>query len=286
MTDNEKIIILTQNFAEFSKRIQTGYKQNRLTVSEIVDALYFNFQNLEQILSAFKKLTLSTSPNDDFAFCEALCRSELKKEVQNAIFIGTDEPIPAGAHSKISFVKNRFNELAYEKLSKGITSPKPEYVSSFAESCESITDGTCEFCILPISNSTDGHMKSFYSMLDRYELKISASTDIEDDIGTVKYARIAKACKPIDLKDKTAKYIFEFSVISSDGEFLAPLFTVADLAQATPLSIDSIPVEYASHLKRFFFTFSLTPQNATPFRLYVALKFQNYTPIGIYKEIK
>lgn len=286
MTDNEKLVILTQNFAEFSKRVQTGNTQNKLTVSEIVNVLASNSQNLEQISSDFKKLTLSASPNDDFAFCEALCKSNLKKEVQNAIFIGSDEPTPAGAHSKISFVKNRFNELAYEKLSKGITNPKPEYVSSFVESCENITDGTSEFCILPISNSTDGHMKSFYSMLDRYELKISASTDIDDDIGTVKYARIARACKPIDLKDKNAKYLFEFSVISSDGEFLAPLLTVANLAQAMPINIDSIPVEYASHLKRFFFTFSLTPQNATPFRLYVALKFQNYTPIGIYKEIK
>lgn len=286
MTDSEKLVILTQNFAEFSKRVQTGNTQSKLTVSEIVNVLVSNSQNLEQISSDFKKLTLSASPNDDFAFCEALCKSNLKKEVQNAIFIGSDEPTPAGAHSKISFVKNRFNELAYEKLSKGITNPKPEYVSSFVESCESITDGTSEFCILPISNSTDGHMKSFYSMLDRYELKISASTDVDDDIGTVKYARIARACKPIDLKDKNAKYLFEFSVISSDGEFLAPLLTVANLAQAMPINIDSIPVEYASHLKRFFFTFSLTPQNATPFRLYVALKFQNYTPIGIYKEIK
>ena len=286
MKNNEKLNILTENFNEFSRRINISELQSKITVKEIVDELACHAQSLDEIYSQFKELVSSSSPIIDLAFCEALCGSKFKKEIQNAILIGTHDSTPAGAHSKISFVKNRFNEQAYEKLAKGLANPKPEYASSFAESCENIIDGTSEFCILPISNSTDGRMKSFYSMLDRYELKISATTDIEDDIGTVRYARVARSCKPIDLKDKNGKYIFEFSTISSDGEFLASLLTAANISEATQISIDSIPVEYASYLKRFFFSFSLPAQKAVIFSLYIALNYQNYIPIGIYKEIK
>lgn len=300
MTANEKAGVLSQNLCELSRREELTKRQKLLTAKELTEELSLFESDPTKIFADFSKISrseYSPSPAELLAVCEAIASSSLKKHVRDVVFIGSNEATPAGAHSRISFVKNRFNELAYEKFARLLSSPKPEYAQEFSESCENVIDGQSEFCILPISSTTDGRMRSFYSMLDRYELKICSATEIEDDSSatSVKYALIGRACKEPNEKaekrektekSKHEKCIFEFSIISPDGEFLPSLLSVAALSSATTLSIDSLPVEYASHLQRFFLSFSLPTQSALAFRLYVALSHQSYTPIGFYKTIK
>ena len=289
MTNEESFKILTENLRDFSKKQSISESQKELTIRELAALLCTSAASIEEIMARFKAHASDVSPRDEILLLSELCRSELHDSIKSSLIIGSTEPTAAGAHSKISFVKNKYNDIAFEHFSRSLTNAKPEYALSFKESCENVIDGRSEFCILPLTNSSDGRLMSFYALLDRYELKICETVDVEDEelSKTVKYARAGRFCKePNERLDANKSYTFEFSVIDSSGKFLPSLLLAARELDACVTSIDSLPVEYAAHLQRFFISLALPAKNILTLRLFIALSQQSYTPIGIYKEIK
>ena len=287
MTLEKKQGILTQNLHEFSKKQNIAAQQRALTVSELARLYCEQYKDSVIVLDALNEAISDFSVNDEIIFLSELCRSELADKIRDALFIGSTEPTSAGSHSKISYLKNKYNDIAFEHFSHSVANAKPDYASSFAECCENVFDERCEYCILPIMNSTDGRLMSFYNLLDRYDLKISSTVDIDgDDSSSFKHALIGRSCKEQRARmHKNQRYVFEFSVTTESTDFFAPLFEAAAQTDARLLCVDSIPVEYAADMQKFFFSFSIPSQSALAFRLFVALKHQAYTPIGIYKEI-
>lgn len=289
MTLEEKQRIYIDNLRQLSKRQSINDQQRKNTISELASLYRDSYSSTDKALEGLKSISTSLSASDEIIFLHEICRSELGEQIKNLLFIGSTEPTSAGSHSKISYVKNRYNDIAFEHFSRSVPNAKPDYASSFAESCENVFDGLCEFCILPLANSKDGRLMSFYNLLDRYELKICEiiELDSEDSASTLRIARISRACRDQRGKiQRNQKYIFEFSIINESTDFLASLFEAARQSNARLISIDSLPTEYASNMQKFFLSFSIPQQNASSFRLFVALNHQTYTPIGIYKEIK
>ena len=282
MTAQEKQNILKENLTEFQKRLDISKNQKILTSIELADEL----SDSENVFDALKDLESLLSADEEALLISALCKTELRPKIKDMLFIGSTEPTRAGAHSKISFVRNKYNDIAFEKFSKSVTNAKPDYASSFKEACENVYDGHCEFCILPLTNSTDGRMMSFYALTERYELKICNYEEIEDETsGSLCLALLSRSCKePNDKKTSDKNYIFEFSVNAEHTDFIANLLLAANALGARLLSVDSIPVEYAFSTKRFFFSFEIQSNELLALRLYVALKNQSYTPIGIYQN--
>ncbi|MBE6533590.1 MAG: hypothetical protein E7678_01280 [Ruminococcaceae bacterium] len=287
MTVEKKQRILISNLREFCKRENLAKQQKKLTVSELAKLYCDIHSNTDDILKSLNEITLELSASDKIIFLSELCHLELSTKIKNMLFIGSAEPTSAGAHSKISYLKNKYNDEAFEHFSHSIANAKPDYASSFNECCENVFDGRCEYCILPIMNSRDGRLMSFYTLLDRYELKICDIIDIdgENTSSTFRHALISRSCKENQKKiQKNQKYVFEFSIISDTTDFFAPLLEAANQISATLTCIDSIPTEYAPHVHKFFISFSIPSQNALAFRLFVSLIKQTYVPLGIYKE--
>ena len=284
--NNEEIKILKENFKEFSKRLNISASQRELTVKCLADILLNNSTDLEKALEEFKEILPEASPSEMITFFSELSSSKLRNAIKSYIFIGSNEATPAGAHSKIAFVKNKYTDVAFESFSRSVANAKPVYSTSFKESCESVASGSCEFCILPIANSTDGRLISFYTLLDRYDLKICEVFSIEDENAqSIYYARIGRSCKePSDRHSPEQNFIFEFSILSSSADFASPLLLAAAASDAHLISIDSIPVEYTSTLQSFFFSFSVPTKSMLPFRLFIALSEQSSTPLGLYQS--
>ena len=287
MTKQEKSKIHAENLAFLTKRQESLKAQKDLVINDMIEAFCNEADSPKQLQELLYPDLLELSAEDKISFCKAICNSRLKKELTSLLFIGSNEPTPAGSHSKISFVKNKYNELAFERFSRFVANAKPDYATSFKESCENVTNGFCEFCILPITSSEDGRLMSFFSLLDRYELKICAVTDIEDEDSskTIRYACVGKSCPEPSKKNLKEEIIFEFFAIDSTSDFLSLLILAAKEANAEIVNVDSFPVEYSTHLQKFFFSFRIPNQNALFFRLLVAINQSNYTPIGLYKEI-
>ena len=287
MTSQEKAKIHLKNLELLTTRQTILRAQKDLAIKDAIDTLCNDASSPKELQELLSTLDFELSTKDKISFCLAICNSHLRKDIPSLLSIGSNEPTPAGAHSKISFIKNKYNDLAFERFSHFIANAKADYATSFKESCENVTNGFCEFCILPITSSEDGRLMSFYSLLDRYELKICAVTDIEDDDSskTIRYACVGKTCHESTKKNSKDEVIFEFFTVDSTSDFLSLLILAAKEANAEIVNIDSFPVEYSQHLQKFFFSFRIPYQNALFFRLLVAMNQSNYTPIGLYKEL-
>ena len=216
-------------------------------------------------------------------FCMALCRQRQKDpSLSTAVLFGLNEQPSAGAHGKISYVKNRYNERAFARFSEIVPNAKPEYASDFSEACESVYDGRCRFCILPIENDMDGRLFRFYAMADRYELKLCAVTELEneDGSGSVRYALAGRSAVRSVPRDRLC--VAEFSLSREDGSRLSELLMAATVLGATPHTWNFLPLEYDDGLYRQYISFRLRHENATALALYLSLDYPNYSPIGFY----
>jgi hypothetical protein len=196
------------------------------------------------------------------------------------------EEISAGSHGKVAIVRNSYNEYAFSRISRVITHPKEVFVSSFTSACEEVYDGRCEFCILPVESSQSGRLFSFYSMLDRYELRICASCELESDDGSegsVKYALIGRALP--DRIAKNSSWSFEFSVISDGGRVLSDISGVSEIFGARLIKIDSLPVEYDGRLQKYYFTFGLPETSIAAFDLFLENEYARYDAVGLYPTV-
>ena len=287
MTLEEKQRILLENLQEFNARENLVKRQKEITATELARLRCEATPDIDALRELLYELSDSISASEEISLVANLLSSEMGGALKKAVAIGSSEPTPAGAHAKISYVKNKYNDEAFEHFSRSVTNAKAIFATSFKEAAENVFDGRCEFCILPIANSNEGRLMSFYSLLDRYELKIceTVDLDIEDSSESVRYARVGRACKEPKMRSaEPQSYIFEFSITSASSDFFGPIFEAARLTDSRLLSVDSLPLEYSADSQRFFFSFSIPQKKATLFRLFTAFKNQSYTPLGLYAE--
>ena len=287
MTLEEKQRILLENLREFNARENLVKRQKEITATELARLRCEATPDIDALRELLYELSDSISASEEISLLANLLSSEIGGALKKAVAIGSSEPTPAGAHAKISYVKNKYNDEAFEHFSRSVTNAKAIFATSFKEAAENVFDGRCEFCILPIANSNEGRLMSFYSLLDRYELKIceTVDLDIEGSSESVRYARVGRACKEPKIRSaEPQSYIFEFSITSASSDFFSPIFEAARQTDARLISIDSLPLEYSADSQRFFFSFSIPQKKATLFRLFVVFKNQSYTPLGLYAE--
>jgi hypothetical protein len=286
----QKLSVLKENLALIDNRAKNINEQRRICLEQIASLICGETadNDLNNTATNFR-LTINTKDLEDLLYiCTELLRTpKYAQHLKRLAIIGSEEATPAGSHGKIAYTKNKFNEIAFEHFSTKIKGAKSHYASSLADACETLNNGECEFCILPIRNSVDGKLFGFYSMLDRYELKICAVCDIDsqDDANSVRYALVGKSCiEPLDSKTKDAKYIFEFSLLAENGMFIEDLLRIARASRATTVSIDSRPVEYDIQLYKFIFCFRVNGADSLLLRTMLNFYYDTYSPIGIYLD--
>ncbi len=283
MEQKDILLRLQSNLAEADRRASIVEKQQRLCITMLADEICEATGSAEELFSAF--LAAANAPNElsKALFCRSYVRLHPKDPAlrPEELFLQNELP-PAGAHGKIAFVRNRYNERAYEQFSERLIGAKPLYVSDFSEACDSVYNGQASYCILPIENSTNGRLFGFYAMIDRYELKICATAEIEgnDTAESVRYALVGRSA--LRSLSRAQPCVLECSLTREDGSRLSELLTASAALGATVGKIDFLPLEYDHSFYRAFFTFRLSAADAPAFGLYLSLSYPNYTPIGFY----
>jgi len=287
MTKNEKLKTLIDNLNVFRSRTNISNEQIMLTLTHIASVLCDSLKDAtpEDIDDAYKKLVPSAFGCEKIALYKEMAKlPSLHSKMKAAFSIGSDAT-PAGTHGKISYVKNDLNNIAFEFLSQRINNAKPVWESSFIQACESVSDGKSEFCILPIESSSDGKLFGFYSMIERYDLKIVAVCEVDDNQGeSAKYALVAKCCPALFDSRNERELVFEFSLLSQNCDFLPELVSAANACDATAEKISFVPVKYDSNLRRYILSFRISSRDILPFKAFLALTYHSYTPIGCYTD--
>lgn len=285
MKHEQALQILSRNIQVFSERKIGAECQRRICIGQLLDRLYN--QTKPQTADVFLEHFRSEVPQSDFRDRALACLYFFQQthDLPTSSFglwnVTPEHPAP-GTHGKIALVRNRLNEAAYRIFSEAIVAAKASYLPSFADTCEDVFDNRCEFGILPVENTSDGKLFGFYSMLDRYELKICAVCRLEpeDSEGSVRYALVGKTL-PSRIP-KFAEWNFEGEIVAELEQFPKEIFEIASEFQAELIQINSLPVLYDDGLQKIYFTFRLSPSNAAAFHLYLTQEYARYSLIGFY----
>lgn len=248
------------------------------------DACHLNFNELNMFfrrLSAMERITA--------------CREMFKMAARRrkvSIYDFLDEPseqVPSESKGKISYFKNSYADEAFIVFNEKFGDLRSSYAESFARACENVYDGTCEYCILPIESSKDGKLSTFYSLIDKYELKIEAVCDIEfnDTDHSTSFALLKKSIRNM-WSDSMSNMFFEirFTVDQQSKMSLADILTAAEYCSMRIIKIDSVPLPYSDKEFSHYIVFGIDSAELVPFLLYLLIDAQHCIPIGIYKKIR
>lgn len=220
-----------------------------------------------------------------------ICR-EIARLTPTGLFteaiLGQNEPCPKSAKGRISYVKNNFTDSAYLSFSKSLKGSRCAYSDSFETICEDVFNGESEFCILPIETSLDGRLFSFYSLIDKYELKISEICTVNHQ-NSSKFTRFALLCRTLEVSDY-AKHLSGNSTLlelrTAQSQIgTAPVYDVfraADACNMSLLRVDSRPLPYNDSLLSYYAVFEVSKADLKAFFTYIAIEFPQCYALGIY----
>ena len=290
MQSNKEILTVYQNIGELNTRQNLTNEEKNL-FCEILGDMTIRANDEPKELSdilkeSAKQLIKNGGNNEDVIelFCKSIKRSSLSLEnmMQNILsydkFISTDS-------AKIVYVKNNFSDSAYVRFSKIFKNPKVAYRSSFEEICEDVYNAVGDYCILPIENSNGGKLFSFYSLIDKYELKIFAACDIYEPNSdhSTRYALLSR--KNIAHSESKSTSYFEFSIISDSGYDPSDMLRAAKKCSLRLFRIDTARVPYDDSKFEFYHVFEAHGRSAIPFIMYLNFKYPQHKNIGYYISI-
>ena len=229
---------------------------------------------------------------DKIDFCRSISKAkQINQELSQALF-GECEKISAQAKGRLAYMQNHYTDAAYLIFSKTVPSLRSSYFSSFQAVCEEVYSGSCEYCILPIENSSDGKLMSFYSMIDKYELKISSVCTVRHSDGQsfTKFALLNKSFLPSGIFNAPAAYLNKRIIeirVSQTSVNDSPLDNILLAANACGLKIqrvDSLPLSYNENLLGYYIVLGINNVDFKTFLTYIAFEYPQCYIVGIYSN--
>lgn len=287
MSDLNKEIIL-KNIINCSADAKVSTAEIDLLISELfsVDSLahksIYDIRN--EIVSVFENLNNLGSFPDSYSKYETIrertfvCREIAKKAIKNKNF--NYIYIPKTNNAKIAYwYSNGYAKDAFDTFSSCFASCTEIQVDSFTAVCEALTDDDT-FGIIPIINSNDGRLTSFYRLLDKYDLKISATCKIEssNEYDFTKFALVGK--KLIDTDSAPVKHV-EFSTVGDVSDYIY----VSEMLGGKINEITSIPVSHGKGECLNYISVLLETSNIYALWWYLYIFSGETDFIGIYSEI-
>lgn len=233
-------------------------------------------RKLNRIHTAQKRLMLS----DEIRKLLALGTHELP----NDFFLEAERQTAYSEH-RIVYQKNSFSDSAYLQFAPLLDSSRAAYAHSFTSACEDVYNGICEYCILPLENSSEGRLIGFEKLIDSYGLKIVATCDIieNETARSTRFALLRRTLLPLLPSADIKSSYLEISFPMSEDPTLAELLLAAQLCGLTLYRIHSLPE--AENVYRYHVIFAIGRGSLSTFLLYLSMEIPQYTPIGIYTHI-
>lgn len=287
ITDNDDInaVIIGINELDTKKRVLE--LQRRAQIEELVLHAEFSEKDADAALA----LLASVKPEHRLDLEEtseriALCKKFISVFGTNGLYkrdFGAS--LKKSQEYRVGMLENRYSTAALNAFESGLPLCSVLY-QSFEEVCENIVNSTCDFGIIPTESSDNGKLLRFYSLINRYDLKINAVSDIEysDSSATTRYALVSKGIEYPESSLGTPDY-FEFSINLHDPQALNFIIYAASLCSMRLHRIDSLPISYKDREFLFCPIFEVKDADIDTFILYMYLDFPQYTPLGIFPRI-
>ncbi len=184
---------------------------------------------------------------------------------------------------RVCYVKNALSDEAYDVFSQD-TELSVTYVGSLDEACLAVRDGTFGYCILPLEEAGGVRSRRIMRMISELSLKIVALTPVFGFDGTadVKYALVSQGLRVPELSEDDELYID--LLMSFDGA--PPLLEILQSARVLRLDTVRLSQTQTQDGQLLSVIFKDAGEGALPLIIYLELFFEDYSVLGIYKNLE
>lgn len=225
-----------------------------------------------------------------------LKRYKIAGFIANEILGVSDEFEYLPESKKIAYFINSYSDAAFKKFSSKIKNPSPVISQSFSGVCEEVAYGRAGYCILPLTNSDNGMLGSFYKLIDKHDLKVVYTCDIsmDNDEATTKMALLRRGISK-KIKDVGEADFFEISAGFPDNVSFGEVISAFEATGVRIKRINSVPLSYTDDKFAYNIIFELNPDNGSDesnndileaLLMFLSSAIQNYTPVGLYSNLK
>ncbi len=215
-------------------------------------------------------------------------RQSEKEPISPQIFCTPSEPEQFPYHSdRIAYLKNAFSDEAFRKFSHIFPDAPPSYCDDFQGVCEEVSLGHAKYGILPWENARDGRLKTFETLVNRYDLKLILLCEVPMGEDITHFALLGRRVQLIDCGRQKERSFFSMRIrFSATPPWHAPslslLLSASSYFGLQLKTISSLRTEEAG----YDLTFSIDSADICAFLCYLTLEFPQFTPIGLYSLLK
>lgn len=197
---------------------------------------------------------------------------------------GEGAPFPTEKEKTVAFLRNVQASRAFEAFARSLGGVSAVYESNFLNACESVYTGQATYAIIPIYSAADGRLGSFYRQIEKYELSIVLTCDIDSDDGenTTTFALVYKDRLYLHAEGEP---LYECKITFDEPDMLADIMDAASYFGVTVRSLDALPAVFSGRTNAFAIVFGLQNANVGGFFSYLALEYPQTAAIGIYRKL-
>lgn len=232
------------------------------------------------------------------ALCGAmLCRAMLARVAketaldEGAVFAGQEESevILSQNRNRVVLLPNAMSATALERFRRVLPDLAGSTCSDASEVCDEVYAGRAKYAILPIESSTDGVLKRFAAIVDRYELKTVLTCSVQDAEREqfTRFALLARGMETIDCGRQGAERFFSCNIYMTDPTHLFDVLAAADYFGLRAVRVDSVPLAHNSTGCTFTLVFLRAQgDDVIGFYCYLSLEQAGFLPSGNYTQLK
>ena len=188
-----------------------------------------------------------------------------------------------------AYVKNTLADEAYDVITENVPDARVRYVSSFSEGVRALLTGEVGYLLLPIEEKGGLRLPTVENLLFTENLKIRRIVPVFgfDGAADIKYAMISKTAY-IEAYQKEDDRYLEIHIPAEDENFpLSSLLFAITLYGMHLYRIHSVSTERSGEIeKSLSLVLKSQGESFVPLLSYLTLFFENFTVVGIYKNLE
>ena len=269
------------------------YALDGLTAYEILSAIdtdtsfseYSEGDGTPDEVSASLTRTLSSLPAMDRIVFSDLYSDGAEKE---GIPVAEADLLPtADGDETFIYLRNSLADEAYDVFSQDFDDPRVRYATTLVECARAVENGDARFCLLPFEERGGSRLPTVSEIIYRHDLKVNAVTPVFGFDGTadLKYALLSRDFIIPECAGEDDRYL-EVRVRALDP-IMAELFLAVSYFGHTLYRTDTVSFNTEGETSRFF---SLVIRDGGcgfgGLLVYLSLFADDFTPVGIYKNLE
>lgn len=212
-----------------------------------------------------------------------------RRSVIKMLGLEKDAAVDAEASERVAYLQNSYTDTVYMEFSALLNAPRASYFGSISDVCESVYNGVCEYCILPIETQENGKLPSFYELILKYGFKINAVYDLVRNDSYTRYALLGKRLnlyKPA-VRSKVRNRYFELIVSDADNNSIGDILSAADFCSLKLTRVDTVRARADKLAQENYYcsVFRADGADLVTFLAFLTVDCPDFIPLGYYMQI-